>query len=73
MATLANIIQNFQVVAIQEIRTQNDYFIDEFLRTYVNQNGRKYDKVVGPRLGRTNSKEQYAFLYDTAAIEVNPR
>jgi deoxyribonuclease-1-like protein len=73
MATLANIIQNFQVVAIQEIRTQNDYFIDEFLRTYVNQNGRRYDKVVGPRLGRTNSKEQYAFIYDTAAIEVNPR
>ena len=30
-----------------------------------------YDKVVGPRLGRSSSKEQYAFLYDTAAIEVN--
>lgn len=73
MATLASIIQRFQVVAIQEIRTQNDYFIDEFLRTYVNVNGRKYDKVIGPRLGRTNSKEQYAFIYDTAAIDVNPR
>ncbi len=73
MSTLASIIQNFQVVAIQEIRTQDDYFIDNFLRTYVNKNGHTYDKVVGPRLGRTNSKEQYAFLYDTAAIEVNPR
>jgi endonuclease/exonuclease/phosphatase family metal-dependent hydrolase len=37
----------------------------------VNVNGRAYDKVVGPRLGRSNSTEQYAFLYDTAAIEVN--
>jgi hypothetical protein len=73
MATLASIIQNFHIVAIQEIRTQDDYFIDNFLRTYVNQNGRSYDKIVGPRLGRTNSKEQYAYLYDTAAIEVNPR
>jgi deoxyribonuclease-1-like protein len=73
MATLANIIQNFQIVAIQEIRTQDDYFIDNFLRTYVNQNGRAYDKVIGPRLGRTNSTEQYAFIYDTATIEVNPR
>ena len=73
MATLASIIQNFQIVAIQEIRTQDDYFIDNFLRTYVNQNGHTYDKVVGPRLGRTNSKEQYAFIYDKAAIEVNPR
>jgi deoxyribonuclease-1-like protein len=73
MATLAAIIQNFSVVAIQEIRTQDDYFLDNFLRTYVNTNGRVYDKVVGPRLGRSVSKEQYAFLYDTAAIEVNRR
>jgi endonuclease/exonuclease/phosphatase family metal-dependent hydrolase len=73
MWTLAAIIQNFHVVAIQEIRTQDDYFIDNFLRNYVNQNGRVYDKVVGPRLGRSNSTEQYAFLYDTAAIEVNRR
>jgi endonuclease/exonuclease/phosphatase family metal-dependent hydrolase len=73
MATLAAIIHNFQIVAIQEIRTQDDYFIDNFLRTYVNTNGRVYDRVVGPRLGRSNSKEQYAFLYDTATIEVNRR
>ena len=73
MATLASIVQNFHVVAIQEIRTQDDYFIDNFLRTYVNTNGRAYDKVVGPRQGSTVSTEQYAFLYDTAAIEVNHR
>ena len=73
MATLAAIIQNFHVVAIQEIRTQDDYFIDNFLRTYVNVNGRAYDKIVGPRLGSTVSTEQYAFLYDTAAVEVNRR
>jgi endonuclease/exonuclease/phosphatase family metal-dependent hydrolase len=72
MATIASIVQNFQIVAVQEIRTKDQYFVDNFLRTYVNQNGRKYNKVVGPRLGRTVSKEQYAFIYDTAAIEVNP-
>jgi deoxyribonuclease-1-like protein len=71
MQTLASIIQNFHVVAIQEIRTKDDYFIDNFLRTYVNTNGKVYDKVVGPRMGKTVSKEQYAFLYDTSAIEVN--
>jgi endonuclease/exonuclease/phosphatase family metal-dependent hydrolase len=72
MWTLAAIIQNFHVVAIQEIRTQDDYFLDNFLRNYVNQNGRAYDKVIGPRLGRSNSTEQYAFIYDTATIDVNP-
>ena len=73
MWTLAAIIQNFHVVAIQEVRTQDDYFLDNFLRNYVNRNGRAYDKVIGPRLGRSSSTEQYAFLYDTAAIDVNPR
>jgi deoxyribonuclease-1-like protein len=73
MWTLAATIQNFHVVAIQEIRTQDDYFLDNFLRNYVNQNGRVYDKIVGPRLGRSSSTEQYAFLYDTSAIEANPR
>jgi endonuclease/exonuclease/phosphatase family metal-dependent hydrolase len=71
MATIAAIIQNFNIVAIQEIRTQDDYFLDNFLRTWLNQNGRAYDKVVGPRLGRSNSKEQYAFIYDTATVQVN--
>ena len=71
MWALAAIIQRFSIVAVQEIRTQDDHFIDNFLRTYVNQNGRVYDKVVGPRLGRSASKEQYAFLYDTATIQVN--
>jgi endonuclease/exonuclease/phosphatase family metal-dependent hydrolase len=71
MWTLAAIIQNFSVVAIQEIRTQDDYFIDNFLRTYVNQNGRAYDKIIGPRLGRSSSTEQYAFIYDTAQLQIN--
>jgi endonuclease/exonuclease/phosphatase family metal-dependent hydrolase len=73
---IAAIIQQFDLVAIQEIRTQDDYFLDNFLRNYVNQNaqnGRVYDKVIGPRLGRSSSKEQYAFVYNTATIEVNSR
>ena len=73
MATLAAIIHNFHVVAIQEISTQDNYYIDNFLRNFVNQNGRVYDRIVGPRLGRSTNTEQYAFLYDTAAIEVNRR
>lgn len=77
MQTLALAIRNFHVVAIQEIRTQDSYFLDNFLRSYVNAAGvnadgqHYYDYVIGPRLGRSNSKEQYAFIYDTTAIEVN--
>jgi len=74
MQALAHLVRMFDVIAIQEIRTQNDYFIDNFLRTYVNQPGLPpYDRRVGRRLGRTNSTEQYAFLYNTATVEVNPQ
>ncbi len=74
MQALAHLVRMFDVIAIQEIRTQNDYFIDNFLREYVNQPGLPpYDRRVGRRLGRTNSTEQYAFLYNTATVEVNPQ
>lgn len=72
MRTLAAIVQMFDIVAIQEIRTTNQDFIDNFLRDYVNAGGRRYSRVVGPRLGRTVSKEQYAYLFDTATVQVNP-
>jgi len=72
MQTLALAVRNFHLVAIQEIRTQDSYFLDNFLRNYVNAGGKHfYDYVIGPRLGRSNSKEQYAFIYDTTAVEVN--
>jgi endonuclease/exonuclease/phosphatase family metal-dependent hydrolase len=72
MQTLAAVVRNFHIVAIQEIRSQNAYLLDGFLRDYVNAGGgRYYDYVIGPRLGRSNSKEQYAYIYDAAAVEVN--
>ena len=68
-ALLAEIVRHFDVVAIQEIRSKQDIlpqFVDE-----LNATGRHYDYVIGPRLGRTSSKEQYAFIFDTASIEVD--
>jgi len=73
MRTLAAIVQNFDVVAIQEIRTKDDFLIDNFLRNYVNATGRRYSRIVGPRLGRSVSKEQYVYLFDTNTIQVNPQ
>ncbi len=73
MNTLAAIIRNFDIVAIQEIRTQDDYFMQNFLREYVNNDGRSaYDVRVSPRLGRTVSTEQYAYVFNTATINVHP-
>jgi hypothetical protein len=65
---LARIIRYFDVVAVQEIRDANDDFLARFL-SMVNADGSHYDYVIGPRLGRTSSKEQYAFIYNAASVE----
>ncbi len=70
MHTLADIIRQFDIVAVQEISTQNEYLIPNFLKL-INQSGRKYDHVIGRRLGNTTSKEQYAFLFDTQRVQVD--
>jgi endonuclease/exonuclease/phosphatase family metal-dependent hydrolase len=67
---LAQIIRKFDVVAIQEIRAKDLNFVQRFLQQ-VNAAGVPYDCVVGPRLGRSDSKEQYAYLYDTTRIELD--
>ena len=69
---LARIIQQFDVVAIQEIRAQDQSFLDDFLYI-LNSGDRHYDYIVGVRQGRTASKEQYAYFYDTERIEVNDK
>jgi len=67
---LADIVRRFDVVAIQAIRSKTDDLLPRFMEA-VNSTGRHYDYAIGPRLGRTDSKEQYAFIFDTASIEVD--
>jgi deoxyribonuclease-1-like protein len=69
LSLLVEIIRQFDIVAIQEIRSKQD-ILPQFVDA-INATGRHYDFVVGPRLGRTSSKEQYAFVFDTASIEVD--
>ena len=72
MEKLATIVRSFDVVAIQEIRTQDDGHIPRFI-DQINATGRRYDFVIGPRLGRSVSTEQYAFIFDTQSVEVDRR
>jgi endonuclease/exonuclease/phosphatase family metal-dependent hydrolase len=69
-AILAQIIRKFDVVAIQEVRAKDLNFIDRFVEV-VNAAGVPYASVVGPRLGRSDSKEQYAYIYDSTRVELD--
>ncbi len=63
----ARIIRHFDVIALQEIQDAGGTAIASLLNK-INETGRTYDFVIGPRLGRTSSKEQYAFLYDSVTV-----
>ena len=67
MQVLAETVRRFDVVAIQEVRSTTDDIIPQFV-DLINSTGRHYDFVIGPREGRTNSKEQYAFIFDAQTI-----
>jgi len=70
MEVLAETVRRFDVVAIQEIRSSDQSLLPRFVKQ-INAGGRRYDYVLGPRLGRTSSKEQYAFIFDTAVLKVD--
>jgi deoxyribonuclease-1-like protein len=70
MNVLADVVRQFDVVAIQEVRAKTDDILPRFI-DLINSTGRHYDYLIGPRLGRSNSKEQYAYIFDTTILEVD--
>jgi deoxyribonuclease-1-like protein len=70
MQTIVAIIRNFDIVAIQEVRSLAQDILPHLIEM-LNADGHRYDYALGPRLGRSNSKEQYAFVFDTATIEMD--
>lgn len=70
MAVLSKIVRNYDVIAVQEIRDASQTALP-MLRDTVNSMGRsQYEYVVSDRLGRSLSKEQYAYIYNTQTIQV---
>ncbi len=68
---LAQVVRQFDVVAIQEVRAKDDNILPRFIEA-INSDGSHYDFIIGPRLGRTVSTEQYAFIFDTTRVEYDP-
>ncbi|MFO0903989.1 MAG: endonuclease/exonuclease/phosphatase family protein [Pirellulales bacterium] len=67
---LVHTVRQFDLVAIQEVRSKDDSVIPSFVRD-INSDGSRYDYIIGPRLGRTNSKEQYTFVFNTQRLEAS--
>jgi deoxyribonuclease-1-like protein len=67
---LSDIICRYDIVAIQEIRDSSGTAILDLMEK-VNEKNPSYAYVVSERLGRTSSKEQYAYIYNTAKVKLS--
>jgi endonuclease/exonuclease/phosphatase family metal-dependent hydrolase len=65
---LVQILQRYDVIAVQEIRDSSGDAFPALIEKLNAAGSAHYDYVISPRLGRTSSKEQYAFIYNTATV-----
>jgi deoxyribonuclease-1-like protein len=70
LSAIGKIIREFDIVALQEIRSLRPDTMSK-LMDWINLDGDRYDYVVSHRLGRTDQKEQYAFVFDRTSIELD--
>ncbi|KPQ43976.1 MAG: Endonuclease/Exonuclease/phosphatase family protein [Candidatus Methanoperedens nitroreducens] len=68
MEVFSKIIRNYDVIALEEIRDSTQTALPKLLDAVNSAGSPRYDYIVSERLGRTNSKEQYAYLYNTQTI-----
>ena len=66
---LAQIVRQFDVVAVQEIQPDDPDLLPRFVEE-INQSGRHYDFVVSQPVGRKRA-ERLAFIFDRASLEVD--
>jgi len=69
MAVLINIVREFDIVLIQEIRDATEQTIPDIIQQINHADGAPYSYVESPRLGRTTSTEAYAYSYNTQTAQ----
>lgn len=67
---LVRLISQFDVIALQDIRTRRDDLLPN-LMIELNRGGRAFDFMIGPRIGRGETVEQLAFIFDTDRVETD--
>jgi len=63
---LVDIVSKADIIAVQEVRSANIDPVEQFMALLPDT----YQYVLGPRQGRSSSKEQYWVIYDSSKITV---
>ncbi len=69
MEVFSKIIRNYDVIALEEIRDSTQTALPRLLDSVNSAGSPRYDYIVSDRLGRTTSKEQYAYVYNTQTMQ----
>ena len=69
MTLLREIVREFDIVLIQEIRDASEQTMQNFVEEINQMEGPNYSFISSERLGRTTSKEAYAYVYNTETIQ----
>ncbi len=67
VSTLVQVIQRYDVMFMMEIRDASNTAIGVVMNA-LNQGPVQYQATLSPRLGRTSSKEQYAYIYKPSVL-----
>lgn len=67
---LVTMIRQYDVIALQEIQSSRDDLLPMILDR-LNQSGRQFDYLIGPRVGRTPPHHQFAIVFDTERLETD--
>jgi endonuclease/exonuclease/phosphatase family metal-dependent hydrolase len=69
MTVLKQIVREFDIVLIQEIRDASEQTIPTFVEQINQMEGARYSFIRSERLGRTTSKEAYAYVYNSEKVQ----
>lgn len=70
LESLVNLIGRYDVTALQGVQSSRDDLLPIVVEK-LNQSGRRFDYLIGPRVGRAESKLQFAIVFDTDRIETD--
>ena len=69
MEVLTDIVRRFDLIAIQELRSEEQHIIPTFL-DMLNANGMNYKAEVSERIGKGRYYEQFVYIYDADKLQV---
>jgi len=70
VSELLRIVSMYDLLTVTEIRDSSESAFPDFMSQLNAQTNNQYSYLVGPRVGRSVSKEQYGVVYKTALFEI---